>query len=130
METPTLSTDQLREEIYAALASGALTESQILNMVSTATVDYSEPELPGFEDPGLPIYTELPPGLIDVPNASVRYCRSKSTFYQWIRRGYVTVIGRLKAPARGGGYLVLSEAEIVAHMAKPVNRGGRPQKPV
>ncbi len=30
-------------------------------MVATATADYSEPELPGFEDPGLPIYTELPP---------------------------------------------------------------------
>ena len=30
-------------------------------MVATATADYSEPGLPGFEDPGLPIYTELPP---------------------------------------------------------------------
>ena len=30
-------------------------------MVATATADYSEPELPGFEYPGLPIYTELPP---------------------------------------------------------------------
>ena len=32
-------------------------------MVATTTADYSEPELPelpGFEDPGLPIYTELP----------------------------------------------------------------------
>ena len=30
-------------------------------MVATTTADYSEPELPGFEDPGLPTYTELPP---------------------------------------------------------------------
>ena len=30
-------------------------------MVATATADYSEPELPGFDYPGLPIYTELPP---------------------------------------------------------------------
>ena len=101
-------------------------------MVATATsdVDCWEPKLPGLElqDEGLPIFDELPDGLIDVPTASKKYFRSKSTLYQWIQRGYVTVVGRLKAPARGGGYLVIPESEIAAHVAKPVNKGGRPRK--
>ena len=56
----TRSAEDLRAAIGVALTSG-VSESEILSMVATATADYSEPELPGFEDPGLPIYTELPP---------------------------------------------------------------------
>ena len=77
---------------------------------------------------GLPIYDELPAGLIDLPAAAAKYGRSRSTLHRWLNRRYIRLAGRLRAPARGGGYLVLYEEDLRRRLAGPVNKGGRPRK--
>jgi hypothetical protein len=131
-QAPTLSTDQLREEIHAALAAGVLSEREILSMVATATPpaksNQYEPEDLDPAVEGIRIYTELPPGLIDLPSAAKKYECTVSRFRNWVYRGYIQVQGRLHAPASGGGYLVVNEADLVAYMAIADTRKGRPSK--
>ena len=55
---------------------------------------------------------ELPDGLIDLPSASKKYGIPGSTLRNWIRRGKLAAEGRLRAPAAGGGYVVVSQAGI------------------
>ena len=74
------------------------------------------------------VYTELPPGLIDLPSAVKKYGLILSTVHDWIRHGRIKPQGRLKAPARGGGYLVVREEDLLAYMRAPRDKGGRPQK--
>ena len=75
---------------------------------------------------------ELPEGLIDLPSAAAKYSAeygvSEGAMRQWVNRGRVAKAGRVKAPARGGGYLVVDEHELVEFMAQPRNKGGRPRK--
>jgi hypothetical protein len=131
-QAPTLSTDQLREEIHAALAAGVLSEREILSMVATATPpaksNQYEPEDLDPAVEGIRIYTELPPGLIDLPSAAKKYDSKVGRFQNWVNRGYLQVHGRLRAPASGGGYLVVNEADLVAQMALAATRRGRPRK--
>ena len=81
-----------------------------------------------MENPELPIYDELPNGLIDVPSAARRHDLNLRTIHSWIRVGHISRVGRLRAPARGGGYSVVNEAELVAYKNAPRNKGGRPRK--
>ena len=74
------------------------------------------------------VYAELPAGLIDLPTAATRYKVNVRTIYNWLRRGRLALCGRLRAPATGGGYLVVCEDELVAFMRGPRDRGGRPQQ--
>ena len=60
----------------------------------------------------LPIYDELPPGLIDLPSAADLHDRSLGTLHTWIRRGRLPVVGRLRASARGGGRLLIRAVDI------------------
>ena len=76
----------------------------------------------------LPIYDELPPGLIDLPSAAENHSLRIHTIRQWIYRGRIRAVARLRAPARGGGYLVVREAELIAYMRSPRDRGGRPRE--
>ena len=99
-------------------------------MVATATADHSEPELPGFEDPGLPIYTELPDGLIDLAKAAKKYNCTAERFRRWVYRGYLEERGRLRGPGPNGGSIVVCEADLDARVKSPPNKGGRPKKPI
>ena len=118
--------EDLREAIGVALAAG-VSENEIVSMVATVAADAEQPELPGFEDPGLPIYDELPDGLIDLPEAARKYGCSNALLHRWIDRGHLKEQGRLKAPARGGGYIVVYESELKHRLAK-TPQIGRPKK--
>ena len=120
------SLGHLGEAINDALATGVTTE-EILTMLQTAVADQLPfPDLLSNEQEN--IFTDLPQGLIDLPAAARKYGCPVRRFSNWIQRGHVQVYGRLRASARGGGYLVVSESELVAHMTNPPNKGGKPRK--
>ena len=96
-----------------------LDRAELAAMASTDPFQQDESELP--------IYHQLPEGLIDLPSAAKKYHRNAQTMRSWVRKGLVRLRGRLKAPAAGGGYLVVSESELLDHMAAPPNKGGRPR---
>ena len=94
-----------------------------------AVVDYVEPPCGGFALPDdVPIYTELPEGLITVPDAGRKYGISRRTIQTWLRKGRLQLRGRLRGPARSGGYMVVDEAELFAYIDAPRDKGGRPRK--
>ena len=75
-------------------------------------------------DDDLPMYDELPPGLIDLPSAAKKYGCKGSRLRGWVHRGHLLVRGRLRAP-QGTGYSLVLESELV-HRLKTVNpKGGR-----
>ena len=119
--------DDLRDAIGVALAAG-VSENEILSMVAIATADYYEPELPGFENPGLPIYDELPDGLIDLPTAAERYGCKPHRIYMWVYRGRLQERGRLRGPGKNGGAIVVCENDLLERINAPPNKGGRPKK--
>ncbi len=81
-----------------------------------------------WADQELPVFEKLPDGLIDLPTAAKKYDIRVNTIRWWTRRGHVRVRARLRAPASGGGYLVVSESDLIGYMAAPRNKGGRPRK--
>ena len=119
----------LRTAVETALASG-VSENEILSMVATVAADAEQPELPGFEDEGLPLYTELPPGLIDLATAAKRYSRSPSLLRMWVYRGHLEERGRLRGPGQNGGAIVVCEQDLLERINAPPNKGGRPKKTV
>ncbi len=76
---------------------------------------------------------QLPEGLIDLPSAARKYGEaygvSADAMRKWVNRGRVTKAGLLKAPAPGGGYLVILESDLLEYMQRPRNKGGRPKTP-
>ena len=71
---------------------------------------------------------ELPEGLVDLPTAVQEYGVLLTTLHAWIRRGKLIVHGRRRAPAVGGGYLVVSRSELQQLVDAPRSKGGRPPK--
>ena len=138
--TFTQPTYQLRHDIQAALEAGVPRED-LLDLVNIAWLriaggttnpqangnSHEELEL-ATDDKELPIYTELPPGLIDLPAAQKKYGCSRGRLYNWVRNGHLKVQGRLRKPARGGGYLAVSENELEHRLATVSVKGGRPRK--
>ena len=122
----TRSAEDLRAAIGVALSSG-VSEGEILSMVATVAADTGQPELPGFEDPGLPIYDELPDGLIDLPTAAERYGCKPHRIYMWVYRGRLQERGRLRGPGKNGGAIVVCENDLLERMNAPPNKGGRPK---
>ena len=85
-----------------------------------AVVDYGESPEGRFPLPDdALIYREVPEGLIDLPTAVKKYGLKTRTVQDWVSQGHVAVHGRLRAPARGGGYLVVNEEELVAYITAP-----------
>ena len=138
--TFTQPTDQLRHDIQAALEAGVPRED-LLDLVNIAWLRIAggttNPQANGnghmgrdlaIGDKELPIYTDLPEGLIDLPSAQKKYGCTRARFRNWVTKGQLKVHGRLRAPARGGGYLVVSEDELVDRLTAPPNKGGRPRK--
>ena len=122
---------EVGEAIGRALRFGA-TREEILSMLELKVTEHEvayQDTLPAFpdDDPDT-VYTELPPGLIDLPTAASKYGLNKVTLYRWLTGGRLKRYGRLKAPATGGGYHVMSEDELIAYMSAPRNKGGRPRK--
>ena len=125
--------EDLRGAIDRALNAG-LELDEIARVVAERAALFDKPQedlstdaLQQFDQ--LPVYERgaLPDGLIDLPTASRKYGVNGSTMRRWVISGKIPSRGRLKAPARGGGYLVLSEAELVDYINAPRNKGGRPR---
>ena len=129
--TLALANDISAERIHSMVTALEQTlRSATLKDVATALLesldaadDDPTPTAPGE----LPIYDTLPDGLIDLPSAARKYGVKLSTIRSWVRRGHLDQAGLLKAPARGGGYIVVDEAAFLRYMNSPRNRGGRPR---
>ena len=126
--------EEVGDAIDDALRSGIPVEEirKFLSMLEFRVYEHEvgyQPTLPAFpdDDPDT-VYTELPPGLIDVPTATQKYNLNRGTLRTWLKKGRIRVLGRLKAPATGGGYLLVDEEELLAHMSAPKSKGGRPRK--
>ena len=133
MATTTEQTiDTLRDAIEAALESGTPRSkivAAVADTIAEAEARYSGMSvLPSNNGDNCLIFDELPVGLIDLPRAAVKYGCQVQRFRKWVDRGIIKSYGRLRAPARGGGYIVVAESELVAHLASPPNKGGRPPK--
>ena len=122
---------QVGEVIESALRSGATPEEiqAMLELKVTENEVAYQDTLPAFpdDDPDT-VYTELPPGLIDVPTAVRKYDLKRSTLHSWLKKGLLRSRGRLKGPANGGGYVVVNEDELSDCISAPRNKGGRPRK--
>ena len=125
------SLEHLEGALVVALQSGA-SKNDIFTMIELKVAEHEI----AFRDCLLAfpevdrdtVYTELPEGLIDFPSAACKYNLNRGTLRNWLSKGYITLRGRLKGPATGGGFLIVSEDELVEHIAKPRNKGGRPRK--
>ena len=127
----TSALERLRDAIEGARING-VPEDEISAMVSTTAIQHdSELQscLPGFPAHAPDrVYTDLPPGLIDVPTAAIKYDISRRTIQGWLRKKRLPLHGRLKAPGPGGGCLVVCESELLEYMSSPKSKGGRPRK--
>ena len=104
------------------------TEDPVANNAAAALGHNPAPLTDGLLPHEYPIFTDLPAGLIDLPTAVKKHRLKVRTVHDWVKYGHVRLHGRLKAPAAGGGYLVVDEAELVAYVTAPRNKGGRPRK--
>ena len=128
--TPTTAND-LRSAIEVALAAGVVTRDEILEMVPTIdpqSANGHNSAVPETSADDLPIYTELPEGLIDLPSAMTIYDGGRPRLRNWVKRGYLEIHGRLRAPAPGGGYIIVSKSELMEKLATGERSAGRPRK--
>ena len=87
-----------------------------------------QPPLPGLEPPGRDtVHDEVPAGLIDLPSAARKYGVPLGRIQGWVDKGTLNTYGRVKAPARGGGYRLVSERELEEKVHQPLSKGGRPR---
>ena len=70
---------------------------------------------------------EKPTDLITVQEAADKSGRSHNTIMTWIKKERLTEYGRERFPARGGGKILVSEAELWELLANPPKMG-RPPK--
>ena len=94
-----------------SLLDRGLSEDEIHEIV-TATAQQSRPRNGHHAGDDTRIYDELPDGTIDLPTAAQRYGSGTDTLRAWIRAGRICSLGRLRAPARGGGYHIVDESEL------------------
>ena len=130
--------DNKREAFRAAIERAredGLSLDDMVSMITAAATETPPADVSGHPtepDDGLYEPGNLPEGLIDLPSAARKYREeygvSPGTMSQWVRNGRVSKMGRMKAPAPGGGYFVVRESELVEFMKKPRNKGGRPRK--
>ena len=124
--------DGLSDAVLQALTAGA-SPTDLMATISATITDYQasiQESIPGLLtcDDAEVIYDELPDGLIDLPRAAIDFGISQQTIHTWIRAGKLCKKGRLRGPAKGGGYLLLCKVELSQRVNEPRSRGGRPKK--
>lgn len=123
---------QSARQVIRDLMDSGVGQGEVHQLVIAVAAENTSTHTPqpveSHDKDGLPIYDELPDGLITLTQAIGKYKRPRGTLMAWINRGRIRARGRLRAPAAGGGYLAVREADLVAHMAKPLSKGGRPRK--
>ena len=124
------SVEVLGRALTEAVDAGITEEELLLMVVSAMSTTAPEQAVQGPSPEPEPIYEHglVPRGLIDLPSAAQKYGRPISTLQAWVRRGHLATYGRLKAPARGGGYVLLLEADVIDKTNGPIKKGGRPRK--
>ena len=70
----------------------------------------------------VPVYRNVPPTCISLPDASTVYGISRSTLQTWVNRGFLRMVGRLQGAARGGGFVLIDIGELEAFLVE------RPQR--
>ena len=79
--------------------------------------------VPGLYD--LPIYTEMPEGLIAVPAAAEKLGIPTQRLNEWVRSGILSRMGYLRDDGQGQSALLVVEAEVtVLRMMAAMFRGG------
>ena len=121
-----LSTDHPLRKAMAEARDAGMEKADVISMVIDV---YNAPQVNDAEPAPAAevIYAELPEGLIDLPSAAAKYQLPISTLRNWVRRGNIKAKGRLRAPAYGGGYVVVDEVAIEDRLSHPTPRG-RPRK--
>ena len=115
---------QLGSAVASALKSG-YDRTAIIRMVTSEIETQANHDLP--HESAEVVYDVLPEGLIDLPSAAKRYGCATARLRTMVHRGKLTARGRLKAPAYGGGYVLLDESELAKVMANLPPKG-RPKK--
>ena len=130
LELGRTAADELRGVITDALTAGVVTKDEILDMVSTAeppaATNGRAPAEPATGANDLPIYTELPEGLIDLATAVKQYGLNYRTAHGWINKGELSVLGKVRG--RGGLRFLVCEATVARMSKMPKKKGGRPRK--
>ena len=113
-------------EAIRSLVDAGMPAEEIHQLVAIVITEQRGRKVEEDAGDGLPVYDVLPEGLIDLPTAARNERIRLATAYNWIRRDRVRAVGRLRAPARGGGYLIVNEHEFTSYAQGPRDRGGRP----
>ncbi len=133
LRTPVIA--RLGTAIAEALDEG-VTQQELMSVVLTTVATYTPPMLMSLADEDKcedlqatdTVYNELPPGLLTISEAAREYDLNRWTIRNLIRKGALKTHGRLKGSAKGGGFILLSEADLRVCMSLPKDKGGRPKK--
>ena len=136
-ETPPL--ERLGAAVAEAVAAGVSAEEMITIVATTlgqqnghigkarelqdATAMFDVPAVPDAP----PLFTELPEGLIAVPEAAKKHDIPRKTILTWIRLGRINAKGKV-TQGKGGPRLLVSESELLDYKDAPKSKGGRPSK--
>lgn len=115
-------TVEAAEAIRSLFATG-VEEREIHELVSAVAIQSKPDQDHAIVLLEMPVYAELPEGLIDLPAAARKYGRSIGTLHSWRRQGRIEAVGRLRASAPGGGYYLFRISDI-----KAVNAATRRRK--
>ena len=117
-----VSTEELITIVATTLGqqNGHVGKARELQDVQDATAKYDVPDAP-------PLFTELPEGLIAVPEAAKKHDIPRKTILTWIRLGKINAKGKV-TQGKGGPRLLVSESELLDYKDAPRSKGGRPSK--
>ena len=107
--------EQGHTPVAGLLTSGSGGQKNVTLLDRQQVADYSNTRSPFDsvdDNDELPVFEELPPHLIDLPTAARKHDRPVGTLHGWVKNGLLHKFGRLRAPVKGGGYIVLDRAEV------------------
>ena len=116
----------IQQAIVSAKADG-VSADDITEMV--AVIYEAHDDAPGTASVETePVLEAVPEGCITLPQLIRDYGVRSSTLHTWIKAGKLRVVGKVKAPAPGGGYKVVPLNDAIQLIEGPTDKGGRPRK--
>ena len=116
------------DRILRAVLSDGVSAKEVNQMVSVAEAATKNQSDTAPLVSGVQTFDVLPDGAITLPDLVRDYGANRSTLQTWIRAGKLKVLGKVKAPAPGGGYRVVSLEQVLSLIEAPPDKGGRPPK--
>ena len=111
-----------------AMREVGVPDETIEMVVETALADHDARQVDFFDQVEERMYVEeFPEGLITIDDAANKFDLNRGTVYAWVQKGYIRERGRLRAPGKGSGKIVLEEAEFQEFLKIP-RKTGRPRK--